>query len=59
MLLNGIENGFDDVSRDHLISKSTIMALIVYVVVTIFALILFQGIIVSIVATAGGGFSCE
>jgi len=59
MLLNGIENGFDDVSRDELISKSVIMALIVYVVVTIFALILFNSIIVSIITSAGGGFTCE
>jgi hypothetical protein len=59
MLLNGIENGFDDVSRDHLISRSVIKALVVYAAVTVFALILFQGIIVSIVETAGGGFVCE
>ncbi|MDI6825835.1 MAG: hypothetical protein QMD36_01410 [Candidatus Aenigmarchaeota archaeon] len=59
MLLNGIENGFDDVSRDHLISSSVLKALVVYAAVTIFALILFQGIIVSIVETAGGGFACE
>jgi len=59
MLLNGIENGFDDVSRDHLISSSVIKALIVYIAVTIFALILFHGIIVSVIETAGGSFTCE
>lgn len=61
MLLNGIENGFDDVSRDHLISRSIIMALIVYVAVTIFALILFEGIRVSIIEStmAGREFICD
>lgn len=59
MLLNGIENGFDDVSRDDLIASSTIKALIVYAVVTIFALILFNGIITSIITSTGGGFICE
>jgi hypothetical protein len=59
MLLNGIENGFDDVSRDHLIARSTIRALVVYIAVTIFALILFNGIIISVVETAGGGFTCD
>jgi hypothetical protein len=58
MLLNGIENGFDDVSRDHIISSSIIKALIVYAVVTIISLILFNGIIVSIFETTGG-VACE
>ncbi|MCX6821165.1 MAG: hypothetical protein NTW30_00130, partial [Candidatus Aenigmarchaeota archaeon] len=58
MLLNGIENGFDDVSRDHIISSSIIKALIVYAAVTIISLILFNGIIVSIFETTGG-VACE
>ena len=59
MLLNGIENGFDDVSRDDVVAKTLMKAIIIYVVVSIFALILFHGVIVSIVETGGGTFVCD
>jgi len=59
MLLNGIENGFDDVSRDDLISKTLLRAILIYAVVSIFSLIMFHGIIVSIIETSGGAFVCD
>jgi len=49
MLLSGIENGFDKVARDWEISQCLIRALVVYGLVNIFALIMFQGVIVSVV----------
>jgi hypothetical protein len=59
MLLNGIENGFDNVSRDDLIAKSLLMAMIMYAVVSIFSLVMFNGIIMSTIDTAGGSFVCD
>jgi len=59
MLLNGIENGFDNVSRDDLISKTLLRAILMYAVVSIFSLLMFHGVIVSIIETAGGTFVCD
>jgi len=59
MLLNGIENGFDDVSRDDLISKTLLRAILIYAVVSIFSLMMFHGIITSIIETAGEAFVCS
>jgi len=54
LLLNGIENGFDKVSRDHLISQMLLRAIIIYSATSILSVILFHGVIQNIVATAGG-----
>lgn len=59
MLLNGIENGFDKTSRDYLIAKTLIQALVVYAFISMIALILFQGVIVKIISTSGGAFVCQ
>jgi len=42
MLLSGIENGFDKTARDWEISQTLIRALLVYVMVNIFALMVFN-----------------
>jgi len=54
LLLNGIENGFDKVSRDHLISQMLLRAIIIYSATSILSVILFHNVIQNIVATAGG-----
>ena len=58
LLLNGIENGFDDVSRDDLISKTLLRAIIMYSIVSIFSLLMFNSIIVGIIGSAGEAFVC-
>lgn len=57
-LLNGIENGFDPVSRDYLIAKMILQAIILYAVVSILAMIMFHGVIMSIIESTGGEFVC-
>ena len=48
MLLSGIENGFDRTARDWEIAKISINAIIVYGVVNLFALIVFNGLLMGI-----------
>jgi hypothetical protein len=48
MLLSGIENGFDKTARDWEISQTLIRALLVYIMVNIFALIVFNTLTTSI-----------
>jgi len=43
-LLNGIENGFDSVSRDYTIAQNLIKSLVVYCCASIFSLILFHSL---------------
>ena len=53
ILLNRIENGFDEVSRDYTIAKTLSRAIIVYAIVSVLAAILFHGITISIIETSG------
>jgi hypothetical protein len=53
MLLSGIENGFDKTARDWEINQTLIKAIIVYGVVNLFALIVFQGMIQTIGTSTG------
>jgi hypothetical protein len=48
MLLSGIENGFDKTARDWEISQTLIRALLVYIMVNIFALVVFNTLTTSI-----------
>ncbi|MBU5688677.1 MAG: hypothetical protein KQA41_00400 [Candidatus Aenigmarchaeota archaeon] len=45
ILLNGIENGFDKVSRNYIISSNMLRALIVYFVVFLISIFLFSSIL--------------
>ncbi|MBU5688477.1 MAG: hypothetical protein QW350_01600 [Candidatus Aenigmatarchaeota archaeon] len=47
VLLNGIENGFDKISRDYIISSNMIRALLVYFVVFVVSIFLFNTILSS------------
>jgi hypothetical protein len=58
ILLNGIENGFDNVSRDYLVSKNLMKAIIIYIIVSVVVLFLFQENVISIIET-GIGFTCD
>ncbi len=58
LLLNGIENGFDKTSRDHIIAKNLLTGMIVYAVVSVVALFAFQELIIPIVTEAGGSIAC-
>jgi hypothetical protein len=57
ILLNGIENGFDPVSRDYLIAETLIKAIIIYTLGLIICLFVFNNMLVSL--TQGGQiFTC-
>jgi hypothetical protein len=57
ILLNGIENGFDPVSRDYLIAETLSKALIIYTLGLIICLFVFNNMLVSL--TEGGKiFTC-
>jgi len=58
LLLNGIENGFDRVSRDHIIAKMILQAIILYAAITVISMIMFHGIIMSVIESTGGEFVC-
>jgi len=58
MLLNGIENGFDRVSRDYIISKILKKAVLIYLGTSFLALLFFHGLIITMIETAGGSFVC-
>lgn len=47
MLLSGIENGFDRTARDWEIANTLMRAILIYFVVNVFALIVFNGLAVS------------
>ncbi|MFH8092565.1 MAG: hypothetical protein QXM38_01335, partial [Candidatus Aenigmatarchaeota archaeon] len=49
ILLNGIENGFDTVSRDYLIATTLIRSLIVYSLGLIISLFIFNNMIMSLI----------
>jgi hypothetical protein len=51
MLLSGIENGFDKTARDWEISQTLIKAILIYGVVNVFALIVFNTLTATINAT--------
>jgi len=55
LLLNGIENGFDKVSRDHLIAQMVLRAIVIYGAVSILSVILFHGVILNIMQSTGMG----
>lgn len=57
-LLNGIENGFDKTSRDYLIADTLIKALLIYGVVTFFALFFTRGLMASIIES-GATLVCD
>jgi len=57
ILLNGIENGFDPVSRDYLIAETLSKALVIYTFGLIICLFVFNNMLVSL--TEGGRiFTC-
>lgn len=58
MLLNGIENGFDNTSRDHMIASTLKSALIVYFIVNITSILVFNKIIIDIIKSGGSTFTC-
>ena len=58
LLLNGIENGFDNVSRDYIIAKMILQAIILYAAITVISMIMFHGIIMSVIESTGGEFVC-
>ncbi|MBS3052582.1 MAG: hypothetical protein J4428_04415 [Candidatus Aenigmarchaeota archaeon] len=58
LLLNGIENGFDRTSRDHIIAKNLLSGMLVYAAVSIVALIAFQLLIIKIITQSGGPVAC-
>jgi len=58
ILLNGIENGFDPVSRDYIIATTLSKALIIYTIGLILCLIIFNNMIVSLMASQAGLFTC-
>ncbi len=58
ILLNGIENGFDETSRNYLIAKSLMTGMMVYGAVSVIALIAFQQLIIPIVTGSGGAVVC-
>jgi hypothetical protein len=55
ILLNGIENGFDKSSRDYMISKMVLNALIIYSVTSLISILLFNGVIANIMSDSAGG----
>ena len=57
LLLNGIENGFDRTSRNHIIARNLLTGMLVYGVVSIVALVAFQGLVIPII-TQGGTVAC-
>ncbi|MCX8178774.1 MAG: hypothetical protein N3D75_03025 [Candidatus Aenigmarchaeota archaeon] len=58
MLLNGIENGFDPVSRNYLIATTLIKALIIYSIVFVTSLFIFSSTLTSM-QTAQNVFTCS
>ncbi|MEM5799556.1 MAG: hypothetical protein QXZ43_02740 [Candidatus Aenigmatarchaeota archaeon] len=59
ILLNGIENGFDQVSRDYIIATTLSKALIIYSIVLILCLFAFNNMIISLLSSEGGIFTCS
>ena len=45
ILANGVENGFDEVSRDNHIARNTIVAIIVYIFITIVGVVALSNLI--------------
>lgn len=60
LLLNGIENGFDRTSRNNMIAKMVLNAIIIYGVTSLISVVLFNSIIVDILRESmGGALGCE
>ncbi|MEM5776904.1 MAG: hypothetical protein QXJ06_00455 [Candidatus Aenigmatarchaeota archaeon] len=59
ILLNGIENGFDPVSRDYMIATTLSKALIIYSIALILCLFVFNNMIVSLLSSETGIFTCS
>jgi len=55
ILLNGIENGFDETSRNYMIAQTLLKGVIFFVVVNIISLLLFGFVILQIMESSTGG----
>lgn len=58
ILLNGIENGFDNTSRDYIIADTLKRAILFYFITNIISLFIFNQIIISIISTGRSTFTC-